>query len=556
MASAQPFSVNPTSLTLSATAGTNVASRTVQVTTTNKNLRWTVVPPAVNWLTVSPANGKGAATLTLTFATAALAAGSYTTSFTVQPRNGTPVQVTVAVSITSPTPSVLSVTCPANKTVSSSTGFPVVVHYTATTSGGVPPITVTGNPPSGSGFPVGTTNVMVTAQSSDGQTASCSFTVTVTYTPPDPPTSTYGPQNVACPPIALEIFPGDAIQAVVDSNPSGTTYCLKAGVHSITAAITPKTGDVFVGEYGAVLDGTGWTTTDTIQGAFRAHDQDIDFVTVRNLVIRNMPQRGIYAFGAAGNWTIQDNEIGPARIGVTVSSGSVVRNNFIHGNSAGGYLVWKASDILFEDNQIAYNGHGQKIVGTSNVTFRRNWSHHNNDGIWYDTDNTGALIEDNLVEDNWREGIFYEISTSAIIRNNVIRRSNDTGILISTSKNVEAYGNTLEDNFRGVQFYLNCNAVGGGTIQYDLANNSVHDNSIKVGTRSGSWANTLNSLSSCTAAQVAPYANGSKNLIYDRNTYTVPSLTGQYWMWGYVNFKNWSEWQAIPQDVTSTLEQP
>jgi hypothetical protein len=61
-------------------------------------------------------------------------------------------------------------------------------------------------------------------------------------------------------------------------------------------------------------------------------------------------------------WTIEFNDIGPAKIGVMVSSGSVVRNNFIHCNTNGEYLVWKASDIVFQGNQIAYNGPGQKIV--------------------------------------------------------------------------------------------------------------------------------------------------------------------------------------------------
>jgi len=458
----------------------------------------------------------------------------------------------------------LTVTCLANKTVTSPNGFPVSVNYTVTTSGGAAPVTVTGNPPSGSNFPVGATIVRVTANSSDGQTASCTFTVTVTYTPPNPPPGTYGPQNVPCPSGAFNIVPGQNIQTAVNNNIAATTFCLKAGVHSITASIMPKSGDVFVGEYGAILDGSGWATTDEHQAAFRAFDcpactppttQDIDNVTIKNLVIRNMPQRVIYAYLSPDHWTIEFNEIGPAKIGVMVSSGSVVRNNFIHGNTNGGYLVWKASDVVFQDNQIAYNGPGQKIVATSNVTFRGNWSHHNNDGIWYDTENTASLIEGNLVEDNWREGIFYEISSGATIRNNVVRRSGDTGIHISTSKNVEAYGNTLEDNFRAIQLFLNCNAVGGGTIKYDLTNDFIHDNTIKVGTRSGSWANTLNSLSSCTATQMAPYLNGSKNLIYDRNNYTVPDVNGRYWVWGYVTFKYWYEWQAIPQDPSGTVKQ-
>ena len=60
----------------------------------------------------------------------------------------------------------------------------------------------------------------------------------------------------------------------------------------------------------------------------------------------------------------------------------------------------------------------------ANVTFRNNFVHHNaGAGIWYDSDNTGALIEGNRVEDNGWIGIFYEISSDGIIRNNTIRRN-------------------------------------------------------------------------------------------------------------------------------------
>ena len=63
----------------------------------------------------------------------------------------------------------LYVTCPANKTVQSSNGSAVAVSYSATTEGGVAPVTVSGTPASGSLFPVGTTTVHVNARSSDGQ---------------------------------------------------------------------------------------------------------------------------------------------------------------------------------------------------------------------------------------------------------------------------------------------------------------------------------------------------------------------------------------------------
>src|SRR5207253_6536063 len=60
-----------------------------------------------------------------------------------------------------------------------------VVNFTVTASGGCSPPTVVANPPSGSTFPVGTTTVTATASDTCGNSASCSFTVTVLPPPPD-----------------------------------------------------------------------------------------------------------------------------------------------------------------------------------------------------------------------------------------------------------------------------------------------------------------------------------------------------------------------------------
>ena len=58
---------------------------------------------------------------------------------------------------------------------------------------------------------------------------------------------------------------------------------------------------------------------------------------------------------------------------------------------------------------------------------------------------------------------------------------------------------------------------------------------------------------SCTSAQVAPYLNGSKNLTFSRNTYTVPSVNGWYWLWD--GIKYWNQWQSLGQDLSSTVSQ-
>ena len=465
-------------------------------------------------------------------------------------------------------------TCPANVSVTSFDGGPVVVTYTATTDGGVAPIAITGSPASGTAFPVGTTRVSVKAQSSDGQTSYCTFSVTVASTsststaaaaPPPPSTSAVGPQStITCPAGAVNVFPGASIQNAVNSSGGNTTFCLRSGVFYLNSAITPKTGDVFVGEYGAILDGSSWATSDDTQGAFRAHNQDIDYVTIRNLVIRRMPFSGIHTYyWMSDHWTIEYNEIASNKIGIEFAPNFTIRNNYIHhnvGNASssnpaergGGYQGFRSDNATFDSNEIAYNGPEQKVGISANVAFRNNFVHHNlRDGIWYDTNpNGGSVIEGNRVEDNGRIGIVFESSSGGTIRNNAVRRNPDDGVFISMSQSVQIYGNTLEANFGGIEYFLNCDSLSLGE---DVKNNAAYDNTIVVGTQSYAWGGGFSYLPSCSSTQVAAYLNGSKNLTFSRNAYRVPSVSNRYWLWG--GWKSWSEWQAMGQDAGGSFSQ-
>lgn len=377
-----------------------------------------------------------------------------------------------------------------------------------------------------------------------------------------------GPQpGISCPVGAVDLPPGTDIPRVVDDYPGGTTFCLRAGMHAVTGAITPKTGDTFVGEYGAVLDGTRWTTSDLTQAAFRSHNQDIDDVTIRNLVIQHMPQRGIHAYPfMSDRWIVEYTEISGGQVGIQVGNQSVVRHSWIHHNvgnpfspvpsdRGGGYNLYQATEVLFENNEISYNGPEQKVSLSTNVTFRDNFVHHNRfDGIWYDGDNIGSVIEGNSVEDNPGSGIFYEISGRGVIRNNVVRRS-EHGVFISTSRDVEIYNNTLEDNFRGIQYFVTCSAVGGGAIGWDLVNDIAHGNIVKVSAVTGSYASGLSYTSDCVPRQIASYVNGSKRLQFADNRYAVPSIIGNYWLWGAGSLRPFSDWQVLGLDRQGSVSQ-
>jgi parallel beta-helix repeat protein len=371
-----------------------------------------------------------------------------------------------------------------------------------------------------------------------------------------------GPQpTITCPVSAVSVFPGSSIQSAVDVNPAGATLCIRAGVHSITNAITPKTGTVFVGEYGAILDGSTWTaSTPDHVAIIMAHNQDIDLVTIRNLVIRNAKgKRCVHAFWwMSDRWTIEHNEITGCLSGVSVPPRSVLRNNYIHHNGGGdttglvpngGYILTESDDVLIEGNEIAHNGFVQKILGSERVIFRNNHVHHNGMGIWFDGDNVGSIIEGNTVEDNEGEGIFYEVSGQGIIRNNIVRRNGVSCVFISTSRDVDVYGNTCDSNWRGINLFWSCFTSNGypGDIGHDLRNNSIRDNTITVGTRAGSIASSLSVDGRCTATQAAPYLTNTKGNVWSQNRYTVPAGTDGWWYWNAP--KTWAQWQAIPQDA-------
>ena len=378
--------------------------------------------------------------------------------------------------------------------------------------------------------------------------------------------SNVGPQStITCPAGAVDIWPGNnTIQSFVNVYSGATTFCLRAGVHALISSITPKTGNTFVGEYGAILDGTGWTSSNPDDAAFLGLNNGVDNVTIRNLVIRNMPQKGIESFASADTWTIEYNEIAFNVTAIEFSPNAVVRFNFIHQNignprspspheRGGGYVANGAHNSLVEHNEIAYNGPEQKVAGQSvNVTFRNNFVHHNSaDGIWYDTNaNAGALIEGNRVEDNGRDGISFEASIGATILNNTVRRNADAAVFISMSQNAQIYSNSLEANFGGIKYFLNCDSLSLGE---DVKNNAAYHNTVVVGTQSSAYAHGFGS-TSCTSRQLTPYLNGAKNLTFSHNTYRVPSLvSARYFLWD--GWKFWSDWQALGHDVEGSLSQ-
>jgi parallel beta-helix repeat protein len=227
-----------------------------------------------------------------------------------------------------------------------------------------------------------------------------------------------------------------SIQTTVDSNPSGSRFCL-SGTFYLSTAVKPKSGNQFIGP--AVIKADG-----ALDQGFSAHG-------IPNLIFERLDMSGFAL-----------RPIQPGHY-------NVIRNSNFHHNGRNGLGCGQCDYMLIENNEIAFNGSDEHLGSGSagiksvanHVVIRNNVIHDNNgNGVWFDVDSRNQLIEHNTIYNNTRKGVFIEISDGAVIRYNTVQRNNcavvmygcqpkmdaSGGITTNSSRNVEIYGNVLGGN--------------------------------------------------------------------------------------------------------------
>jgi parallel beta-helix repeat protein len=273
----------------------------------------------------------------------------------------------------------------------------------------------------------------------------------------------------------VAIGAGDDAQSVVNGQPPGTTYIVKAGIHLRNFSVQPKSGDKFCGEPGAVLDG-GRSLPSAFSGG--ASNVTLDSITVRDYE-SGVQGAAIQPESHASGWVVRNvSALHNSWAGLLVADGMRILGGHyndndqmgIGGNAATGIVLdgLDGDPTTFDGPELARNhtlhtscefeaGGMKWDVGTVTV---RNAYVHDNDcrGLWADINAHGVLIENNLIEDNFGEGILIEISQDAVIRNNRVYRNGirakgwywDGGITVAASSNVEVHGNRLSGNYNGI----------------------------------------------------------------------------------------------------------
>ena len=226
-----------------------------------------------------------------------------------------------------------------------------------------------------------------------------------------------------------------------------TTYWFAPGTHTLGtspfAELRVDPGDTFVGAPGAIIDGQG-DNNYAFQAASGVSNPTPDNATIEYLTVQKFVAgngQGVVGQGSYNGWTIQDNLVQKNRdgAGVVVGDNSVVQDNCLQDNGEYGFngqgnnSTVTLNDINDNNNLHAFDfpgsppnhrcgcsGAGKWWEGLNDAT-TDNYVHDNQGvGIWYDTDNAGALISGNYVSDNWDAGIQYEVSYNARITDNTL----------------------------------------------------------------------------------------------------------------------------------------
>lgn len=225
---------------------------------------------------------------------------------------------------------------------------------------------------------------------------------------------------------------------------------------------------------------------------------------------------------------VDNGQIGVTAIGrgVLIEGTEIARNN-----SAGYEPGWEAG--------------GSKFAYTTDLVVRGNNVHHNDGpGLWTDIDNIRTVYEDNEVNDNKGEGIFHEISYSAVIRNNHVRRNGLTfnawlwgaGIHVASSRDVEVYGNYVEGNGNGIAGTQQARGDGAYGPRI-LSNLVVHHNTVRTSGSVGVGQDVGD-----------PSAFSSRGIRFMTNNYR----TTQQFSWNDTDYRDATTWRSYGHDLDAT----
>lgn len=433
-------------------------------------------------------------------------------------------------------------------------------------------------------FPMST--VSVTAPVSVSITARwnrSTKTTTVSLMPKAPTPTQPTPGPPATPPqslSALTLYPGDDLQAASTANPPGTTFLIKAGVHRMQR-VNPKDNQVFMGEPGAILNGSrsltsfnragnawyaaGQTQQEQMNGMCLAtvprctfsEDLFLDDVPLKHVSSLAQLTPGTWFFDyAADRIYLADDPTGRkvetsvargafwgASKGVTIR-GLIIEKYAIPAQMGAIGDQYPGPGWIVENNEVRWN-HGTGIAGGDGAQILRNFVHHNGQkGIG--ANGVDVIVDGNEISHNnyagfspgWEAGgTKFALTNRLIVRNNYVHDNVGSGLWTDIDNINTLYENNtvINNSYGGITHEISYSAIirgntvknngwafcpwlWGGQIQVQNSQNvEVYNNTVVVGPTGGNGLVLVQQ--SRGAGQYGPYLTTNNYVHHNDITY-------------------------------------
>jgi len=305
---------------------------------------------------------------------------------------------------------------------------------------------------------------------------------------------------------ALDVYPGTNIQSVVAAAPPYTQFILKAGVHRLQT-ISPKDGDQFIGEPGAVLSGakvlSGFSQQGNVwviagqsqegqQGGWCSNGyprcgfpEDLFFDNQVLMHVQSVAQvgPGTWFFDYAQDRIYIGNNPNGHLVETSVNSYAFVANGAIvwnvaitglviekYATPANTAAIWAPNGQQWwvGANNIGFNHAGGIAVGSGSTAFQ-NYVHHNGQTGIGSYGGSNVRIEQNEVAYNGRffyvywgaGGVKLMKMAYSMLRSNFSHHNYGGGLWCDGDcLNITFEGNLVEDNEQfGIHYEISFNAV-------------------------------------------------------------------------------------------------